>query len=1225
MRYLSKIIFINSAHVRYAEIQLDGNVHFTGTQGVGKSTLLRALLFFYNADKQHLGIKQGQESFDRFYFENANSFIVYEIQREIGAYTILTFRHQGSAAFRFIDAPYNRDWLVGETGEVLSDWTKIRQNIMREGTIEISPRIDNYLNYKDIIFGNVHDRTNRFAKYALVESNKYQNIPRSIQNVFLNSKLDAEFVKKTIIESMMEGDTEESIKLSVYRSLVAGFEREYDDIHLWYKTEKNGVVLVRKQADQVIATYHETIAFEQQIRRSVRELNFAVQQAQEQLPVVQEELKKTIGQIGLEEQRKKNIEQKRDDELASLNRAIGTQNFLMDQIRKKRKFYATMNIETMMRLHQSEPRLQNERKYQQEILETLTKQFADVEAKYKNLFEQLDLNLERFKNIQETELNRLRDEIRQKREQDLAEMQQQLEDADSRYQTVRDEIDLCIESLQDDKYRAEQKLKELRLWQPYANEKATLKEELQQLEVEEKESAALKHTKEQEIERLRAEALTEEEKVNSGYKIECERLQHDQQQLQAKLDNINNLLARYKGSLYEWLVQNKPQWENTIGRVIDEERVLYADGLSPVAADESGTLYGVKIDVSQLEPSHRSPDEYRRQGKEIQGQIDAINKQQEELFLTKEQNIRKIGDRLTEKIKPLKQDVTNYRVRLEQIPQKKRDKQTELDTLERKEKEEREIKIAEQQQEYDDAVVKFSKAKDEKEVKRALHEKEKKQINANCESKEKALAKELADFKMRQESDMKDEQEKYRQQKRSLETERDAELLGKGADASAIRKQEEIISGIDNQLAIINIQRKTIIEYQKDKEELFDKEDSIRQEKKVLERKVESLQSQYEEKVRKVLVNIKDFNAQREKQESKIKEWKDGLALYKQAIEIEHLLTEIYLQDEKCLQNAKSCQTVIAELRGAINDKKRKQEELKRNVNVFNSHFSPDNTFHFATVPVTDEDYTEIALSLQEFVDNNKIEEYRKRTSEHYQNILQGVSREVGNLMNHQSEIEKVINEINRDFIERNFAGVIKSIELRAEQSDNSMMRLLQRIKAFTDENFLNMGEINLFSDNNKDEINRKVVDYLIQFMKYLQKEPNRQQLTISDTFDLQFRVKENDQDTGWVERINNVGSDGTDILVKAMINIMLINVFKKKAMRKKNQEFIIHCMMDEIGKLHSNNVRGILRFANQRNIFLINSSPESLNAYDYKYTYMLSKDSKSMTIVTRLLKNNNE
>ena len=51
MRYLNKVVFLNSAHVPYAEVKVDGNVHFIGTQGVGKSTLLRAVLFFYNADK----------------------------------------------------------------------------------------------------------------------------------------------------------------------------------------------------------------------------------------------------------------------------------------------------------------------------------------------------------------------------------------------------------------------------------------------------------------------------------------------------------------------------------------------------------------------------------------------------------------------------------------------------------------------------------------------------------------------------------------------------------------------------------------------------------------------------------------------------------------------------------------------------------------------------------------------------------------------------------------------------------------------------------------------------------------------------------------------------------------------------------------------------------------------------------------------------------------------
>lgn len=36
MRALRKIIFVNSANIRYAEVKLDGNVHFIGTQGVGK-------------------------------------------------------------------------------------------------------------------------------------------------------------------------------------------------------------------------------------------------------------------------------------------------------------------------------------------------------------------------------------------------------------------------------------------------------------------------------------------------------------------------------------------------------------------------------------------------------------------------------------------------------------------------------------------------------------------------------------------------------------------------------------------------------------------------------------------------------------------------------------------------------------------------------------------------------------------------------------------------------------------------------------------------------------------------------------------------------------------------------------------------------------------------------------------------------------------------------------
>ncbi len=127
-------------------------------------------------------------------------------------------------------------------------------------------------------------------------------------------------------------------------------------------------------------------------------------------------------------------------------------------------------------------------------------------------------------------------------------------------------------------------------------------------------------------------------------------------------------------------------------------------------------------------------------------------------------------------------------------------------------------------------------------------------------------------------------------------------------------------------------------------------------------------------------------------------------------------------------------------------------------------------------------------------------------------------------------------------------------------------------------------------------------------------------EIMLAHSFELQFRIVENDNDTNWVEKISNVGSEGTDVLVKAMINIMLLNVFKESA-SKRFKDFRLHCMMDEIGKLHPNNVRGILKFANDRNILLINSSPTSYNATDYRYTYLLAKDEKNVTTIKRLIR----
>lgn len=379
------------------------------------------------------------------------------------------------------------------------------------------------------------------------------------------------------------------------------------------------------------------------------------------------------------------------------------------------------------------------------------------------------------------------------------------------------------------------------------------------------------------------------------------------------------------------------------------------------------------------------------------------------------------------------------------------------------------------------------------------------------------------------------------------------------------------------------------------------------------------IRQHYEDKRNRIEKKYKELGERQKKVANELRHRRDGLSAYRQMRDNEHLVPDSFLSDADMEKTEQDCQMLLSQLRGTVNQKRESIDRLKEVVVSFNRNFKPQNAFHFNTMPVTDNDYLQISVDLQDFMDNNKIEEFRIRTSEHYKDILGRISSEIGSLMKRRSDVDGVIQDINRDFVEKNFAGVIKSIELRADESSDKLMQLLISIHNYAVENALSIGELNLFSSNNRDDINRKVVDYLKSLSHQLQNEPNRPTVSLGDAFRLQFRVKENDNDTGWVERINNVGSDGTDILVKAMVNIMLINVFKKKAARKSG-DFIVHCMMDEIGRLHPNNIKGILQFANSRNIYLINSSPTSYNPYDYRYTYLLSKHGVK-TRVEKLLK----
>lgn len=1212
MRALRKIIFVNSAHIRYAEVRLDGNVHFIGTQGVGKSTLLRAILFFYNADKLHLGIPKEMKTYDEFYLPHANSYIVYEVEHEHGPFCVLTFRSSGRACFRFVDAAYRKEWLIDNKGDVTAESKVIRERL---GGASMSKIIDRYEQYRDILYGNRQAVGKEFARFQLMESNRYQNIPRSIQNVFLNSRLDANFIKDIIIRSMSE--EEANIDLGYYRRQVADFGQEYKDISCWYKLNHKGESVVRTQAENVVNAYRELLFMKQQIEELCGELKYAVRVSKERLPLVVKKIDEIIEEENRQKRLINEIQQKYDSEKTSLNQQLGVVNEDLKRLKERRELYAAQKIEDLLKRYEQEQVLKIKLEESKARLTELTARFNDVTGKFKALCQGVKNGLENYRLSQNNRIFSLGQEKQKAEERMFNEHTEQRKNIEAAFAEKLTVAYNAIDLLKNEKSELEKEMLKQKFSQPYKEETDALNKEANSLAFREKELNGLIATTEAKINQLQTEYDKQEAEITADSKNKIDAKQQEMDEVAAKIAEIDGLLNRTKGSLYEWLEENKRDWEQNIGKVVNEESVLYQTGLHP-QKDDGTSLFGVKLDLIDLPLSVRKPTQLKEERDELELKLRSLQTDKKALTEQQEKLINELKRRVAPKMRELREQKSYHETELRVIPQKQKAlklKQEDYAAKAQQEKEERAKLLNTRLQE----VALRSTAADTNLDK--IQAEKQKQLTAEDKRYQKAKDETIRLHEQRVaeiKADIKQQEKKAEEQLLLLQQQENEELRGRGADTRMVDECKNLIKATEDELKFIDDHRRIVFDYQRDRESLFNREDEFKAKKKLINDKLQQLNEKYnlrKQKHNEALASLGKELAER----------KDEKRLLDENLQ----KAENFAHDEKLcppmLAEANERQTLrtpgqaVEELTGIIVSRQKNYDKLKGAVNLFKGNFTTKNTFNFRMELTLDDDYLDFANNLEDFLTYNKIEEFRRRTSERYVDILARVSKEMGDLTRHESDVDKVIHDINNDFRERNFAGVIKLIALQPVPSADKMVLLMKRIKEFSDDNLYAMGELNLFSTANRDEVNEKAVGYLLDFMKSLVDNPQRQLLTLSDLFLLQFRIVENDNDTGWVDKLSHVGSEGTDTLVKAMINIMLINVFKGKVSRKFG-DFRIHCMMDEIGKLHPQNVKGILDFANARNILLINSSPTTYNVSDYRYTYLLDKDSKSQTVVHPLI-----
>lgn len=133
------------------------------------------------------------------------------------------------------------------------------------------------------------------------------------------------------------------------------------------------------------------------------------------------------------------------------------------------------------------------------------------------------------------------------------------------------------------------------------------------------------------IETLRQEAEKELEIAELKYQASLDEPKKQKADVEAEIRKIQNLLEKSKGSFSEWLDQNRKGWQENIGKVVDEEAILYNNVLNPqLVADSSSSLsssslssssssstsaslYGVSINLAAVERKFRTPKELKEQ------------------------------------------------------------------------------------------------------------------------------------------------------------------------------------------------------------------------------------------------------------------------------------------------------------------------------------------------------------------------------------------------------------------------------------------------------------------------------------------------------------------------------------------------------------------------------------------------------------------------------------
>ena len=1206
-RILNRIVEINIANVKYTDLELSGNTCFVGTNNFGKTSLQRAILFFYSANSRGLGIAPSQKPFDEHYFRNENSYLVYEIRTEDKPFFVIVYRHN-KLVFRFVDAEYSPDYFFNENDEALK-MKDIVAGFDKRG-IYISNQIDTFERYRNILYGTETDK--QLSKFYLLKGNeKYQNIPKSITNVFLSSKssIDSRFIKDFIANSLTTENS--SIKLEQVERQLRQFNEKYSDIETYLKKETQQLIeFIDKKYDQVHMLKGAQMEMADKLGSSLR---YAETQNETIIKASREKEEEIEKLAEANDEQKTHLEEKQKD----IREEIGYYDKSIREANKKLKEYKDKNIDQAVEKNAEREKLQVDLNIARREYESLTSNVQSIEMKYSSLIDQLRNDKTAYVNkinsrtseifnhynelqlLQKNEFNKKDAELKQKREDALTDLN----------------AEVTSKQIEFNELKAEEKvIRNTRFYENEIKAQETELAELRAINYKNKSERAIKtnlvQTNQKEWENL-------EQKLKTASAHQIQKTNNEIIRVKNEIKAIEEKLNVQHDALYGYLEKNVKDWHTTIGKVVNEDLLFRTDLDPKIIADKAFSLYGVTLKLDDVKVVSKTIEEYQFEKNERNAIIRDLEESLNQFQTSNNEEKMLAADKFGKQLGELKEDlkVLNYSLELAD----KREKKLILEIEDWKQRASTEIEQSLSGNKQKINIIEEELAILNKKKNNLLND-----FNTQFDKLKIFNDERLADLKGRQETEIselevekKNQVKEYEEKETQLSSEKESNFKEKGVDSKEIKRIDARIKELQDALKEIEQYSQVVNDYLKDKRDIFDKLPDFIQKKEEYVKTANDLSTELEEIARKYNIKRMELNKQKRAFDEELIEFNNGINYFTKNFRE----TPVYNKYVDIIERAEPKKTnySVMDLCTQLlkNDSHFNEEygAFQRYVNEFAGKFRLENHFNFVIRnDASQGEYERFAQNLRSFINEAKIELSIAETATQIGLVTDSIATKVKELSGQKEKIQHIITLIAEDFKKAEFeeSKLIEFIKIRLEDSENKVYKLLKRIQEFREENGLvyNEGLFNTdFATHKNKEISNRAVKLLEQLRSAI-KEQEQEEIRLQDLFELRFNIKEGMNETGWTHKIDSIGSTGTDILVKAIIYITLLHVFIKESSHRNSTDFKVHCIIDEVGQISAHYLRELLRFAKNRNIMMINGLPNKsgLEAH-YKYTYQFRRE----------------